>query len=134
LADAHPAVTCALVGHDRLPKQAYQALVDACRPVIVVADWPPPHVAPGAALALDVHVVSDRHEPVTSAEVTARLSWDGGNHARRWRGDVAADSCVRTGTVSFVVPDAPGRLTLDLELIAGDVAATNRYESTITPN
>ena len=67
----------------------------------------------------------------SSGEVTARLSWDGGHHGWRWQGDVAADACARAGTVSFVVPDAPGPLTLDLDLVAGDVAATNRYVSVI---
>jgi len=130
LADAHPAVTWAVLGHDRQPKLAHAALVEACRSVIVVADWMPPLLVPGTAVALDVHVVSDRRAPL-EGDVTARLSWDGGHHGWRWRGDVDADACARAGTVSFVVPDAPGRLTLDLDLVAGDVAATNRYVSLI---
>jgi beta-mannosidase len=132
LADAHPAVTTAVFGHDRQPKRAHQTLVDACRPVIVVADHPPATLMPGAALGLDVHVVSDLHQPLGPAQVTARLAWASGQHRWRWRGEVPADTCVRTGMVSFVVPDAPGPLTLDLELVAGEVAATNRYVSTIT--
>ena len=43
----------------------------------------------------------------------------------------SADGCGRAGTVSFVAPDAPGPLTLDLDLVAGDVVATNRYLSLI---
>ena len=74
--------------------------------------------------------MSDRREPL-QGDVTARLSWSGGQHGWRWRGDVDADACARAGTVSFVVPDAPGPLTLDLDLVAGDVAATNRYLSLI---
>jgi beta-mannosidase len=131
LADAHPAVTWAVLGHDRQPKLAHAALVEACRPVIVVADWLPPVLAAGTAVALDIHVVSDRHQPL-GGEVTARLSWDGGHHSWRWHGDVAADACARAGTVSFVVPDSPGPLTLDLDLVGNDVAATNRYTSEIT--
>jgi beta-mannosidase len=130
LADAHPAVTSAVLGHDRQPKLAHAALVEACRPVIVVADWMPAALAPGTAIALDVHVVSDRREPI-DGDVTARLSWRGGHHSWRWRGEVAADACVRAGTASFVVPDAPGPLTLDLDLVADDLAATNRYLSQI---
>src|SRR5206468_328771 len=132
LADARPAVTTAVVGHDRQPKSAYHALVDACRPVIVVADHPPAALTPGAAVALDVHVVSDLHHPIPAAEIRARLTWIGGGHGWRWRGEVPADTCVRAGLISFVVPDAPGPLTLDLELVAGEMAATNRYASTIT--
>ena len=37
-ADGHPAVTWSVLGHDRAPKLAYDALRAACRPVIVVAD------------------------------------------------------------------------------------------------
>ncbi len=132
LADAQPAVSWAVLGHDRAPKLAYQAVVDACRPVIVVADRPPSRPAPGTALALDVHVVSDLRRELPGAVVTARLCWSGGHHGWRWRGDVPADACVRIGTASFVVPDAPGTLTLDLELMAGETAATNRYTSEIS--
>ena len=60
LADAIPAVTWSLLGHDRAAKLAYHVVAEACRPVIVVADRMPAGVAPGETLALDVHVVSDR--------------------------------------------------------------------------
>jgi beta-mannosidase len=132
LADAHPAVTWALLGHDRAPKAAYHAVVDACRPVIVVADRMAAPVEPQSALALDIHVVSDLRRELEHALVTARVCWPGGEHAWRWRGDVPPDSCVRIGSVSFVVPAAAGRLTLDLDLVAGDVAVTNRYETVIS--
>jgi hypothetical protein len=64
--------------------------------------------------------------------VTARLVWAGGHHTWRWQGDVPADECVRIGTVSAMVPNAPGAMDLDLELVGDDVAVTNRYRSTIT--
>jgi beta-mannosidase len=131
LADGYPAVTWSLLDHARVPKAAYHALTEVCRPVIVAADRAPADVAPGTALALDVHVVSDLHRPLEEAEVVARLSWPGGSHGWRWHGEVPADACVRVGTVSFVVPDVVGRLVLDLDLVAGDLAATNRYESEI---
>jgi beta-mannosidase len=132
LADAHPAVTWSVLGHDRAAKHAYHAMADACRPVIVVADRPPPAVEPGHALALDVHVVSDLRQVVERATITASLSWPGGQHGWRWTGDLPPDSCVRVGTLQLVVPDAPGPLVLDLALVGGDLAATNRYESRIT--
>ena len=47
-------------------------------------------------------------------------------------GDIPADGCVRVGTVQVVVPATSGRLVLDLDLVAGDDAVTNRYESLIT--
>ncbi len=39
---------------------------------------------------------------------------------------------MRVGTIQVVVPDTPGTLVLDLDLVAGAVAATNRYETRIT--
>jgi beta-mannosidase len=132
LADAHPAVTWSLLGHDREPKAAYHALRDACRPVIVVADPLPPSVEAGTALALDVHIVSDLRQPVEGVVVHARISWADGSHGWRWCGDVDTDACQRVGTVSFVAPDTRGPLALELDLAAGDLRTTNRYESTIT--
>jgi beta-mannosidase len=132
LNDAHPAVTASVLGHDRAAKLGYHALADACRQVIVVADRLPAVLAPGDRFALDVHVVSDRRIALEAVEVTATLSWPGGDHGWRWGGDVPADSCVRVGTISVVVPDSPGPLVLDLGLVATDTAASNRYESPIT--
>jgi beta-mannosidase len=135
LADGHPGVTWAVLDHERRPKAGYQALVEACRPVIVVAERLPATVAPGQALALDVHVVSDLRTSLDAAVVSARFSWPGGDHRWRWQGDVGADACVRVGTISFVVPtvEATGPLSLDLRLETGEVEATNHYEADIRP-
>ena len=94
-ADAYPGVTWSVLGHDRQPKAGFQALVDACRPVIVVAERPPAVVAPGDSVALDVHVVSDLRAALSGAVVTARLVWAGGHHTlalarRRARGRLRA--------------------------------------------
>lgn len=134
LADGRPGVTSALLDHERRPKLAFEALRDACRPVIVVADRPPATAAAGEPLALDVHVVSDLRRPVDDARVTAELSWPGGGHSWTWRGDVEADACVRVGTIQAVVPDigrdAAGVLALDLRLRLPDgEVVTNRYET-----
>jgi beta-mannosidase len=120
LADAQPGITPALLDQDRRPKPALDALREACRPVIVVADRLPARVRAGDPLALDVHVVSDRREPVTGAEVTAELSWPGGGHTWRWAGDVPADGCVRVATVQAVAPAATGLLVFDLTLSVTD--------------
>jgi beta-mannosidase len=131
LADSQPAVSWSVLDHERGAKLGYQALVEACRAVIVVAERLPEPCSPGNKLALDVHVVSDRRTPVEDAEMTARLSWSGGGHAWRWRGTIDADACQRVGIVRFVVPDVPGALVLDLDLVGTDVAVTNRYETRI---
>jgi beta-mannosidase len=137
-ADAMPAVTWSVLGHDRAPKLAYAALAAACRPVAVIADRLPATVAPGDPLALDVHVVSDLRTPVEGVVAEARLTWSGGGHTWRWSGDVAADGCVWVGAIQFVVPasaaDPPATLRLVLTLTgAGDEVVTNEYEAAVTP-
>jgi beta-mannosidase len=136
LADSHPAVSWSVLGADRVPKLGYEALREACRPVIVVADRLPPAVTPGDALALDVHVVSDRREPIEGARVAARLTWPGGEHLWRWAGDVPADACVRVGTLQFVVPDPETEGALSLALVLHHPPSTiirNDDESPIVP-
>ena len=105
----------------------------ACAPVIVVADRLPASLAPGHALSLDVHVVSDRRAAIEGAEVRAELRWPDGRQQWRWGDDVPADSCVRVGTIQFVVPDTSGPLTLELVVDAGDDSSTNSYEACIAP-
>jgi beta-mannosidase len=129
-ADAHPAVSFSVLGHDRQAKVGYASLADACRPVIVVADWLPRVVAPGDEVALDVHVVSDLRVPIDGATVVARLHWSGGDRVWRWRGDVPADACVRVGRVVAEVPAASGELRLEL-LLYGPVRAANVYRARI---
>ncbi len=129
-ADSHPSITWSVLDHDRVPKLAYDALAAACRPVIVVADRMPETVAPGDALALDIHVVSDRRVDLTG-RVDVELQWDGGSHHWAFDGAVPADSCVRVGTIQFEVPDAPGALTLALSGRVGDDSIDNRYESVV---
>jgi beta-mannosidase len=134
LADADPGITASILDHERRPKAGYAALAAACAPVVVVADRLPAAVTVGQALAADVHVVSDRREPIAGAEVTASLSWPGGRHRWRWRGDVGPDACVRVGTLQAVVPepDGPGPLRLDLELcLPGGAVVTNEYAATV---
>jgi beta-mannosidase len=137
LNDAQPAVSWSVLDHERRAKLGFHAVTDACRPVIVVADRVPDPVAPGKALALDIHAVSDLREDLVEAEVRAALSWPGGHHGWRWEGPLAADACERVGTVQLVVPEARGRLILDLDLqgtTAGGrhVAASNRYDAVIS--
>lgn len=132
LNDGHPAVSWSLLDHERVPKAGWEALRAACRPVIVVADRLPA-VAPGEALALDVHVVSDRRAPIEGITATACVTWTGGEHTWRFGGDVGADACVRVGTLQLVVPDAPGSLGLSLRLVGADgiELATNDDASVI---
>jgi beta-mannosidase len=130
-ADGRPGVTWSVLDHQREPKLGYDALAAACAPVIVVADRPDPEYRPGAAIALDVHVVSDLRSVIAGATVTARLGWRDGEHRWRWRGDIPADACVRVGTIQAQAPEAPGPLTVELELSTDGVKAANSYASSI---
>lgn len=128
LVDAEARVSTSLVDHLRRPKPAYAAVADACRPVIVVADLPPDEVTVGDALALEVHVVSDRRDTLSGALCTAAVTWTGGEHRWAWEGDIAADECTRIGMIRLIVPDAPGQATIDLTIVHDDMASTNRYD------
>ncbi len=130
LNDPGPAVSWGVLDHERNPKLAYAAVVEACLPVIVVADRLPADVTAGDTLALDVHVVSDLRTALRGVACSATLRWPGGNHRWAWSGDVPPDSCVRVGTVQFVVPDVEGELWFDLTLEHAAVAVTNRYTAT----
>ena len=130
LNDAHPGITWSLVDHARVPKAGLAALAAACAPVIVVADRLPAQVRAGDALALDVHVVSDRRIDLTGT-VDAELSWAGGGHRWSFTGDVPADSCVRVGTLQFEVPDATGPLVLELRGRVGEDECANRDETVV---
>jgi beta-mannosidase len=133
LTDAQPAVSWSVLDHQRVAKAGYEALSEACRPVIVVADRLPAEVHPGEVVALEIHVVSDLHVPLVRTAVSAELSWPDGHRAWHWEGEVPADSCVRIGRVEAALPEVAGELRLDLTLTAGDVTATNRYTTAVTP-
>lgn len=130
-ADAVPAVTWSVLGHDRQRKLGFDALAAACQPVIVVADRLPATLSPGAELGADVHVVSDLRAPLEGCVVTATLRWGDGEQTWRFGGDIGADDCVLVGRISTTVPVTAGPLALLLEL-DGPVHATNAYTSIVT--
>lgn len=126
-----------VLDHDRRPKPAWQALVDACRPVIVVADPLPALLEPADPIDLAVHVISDRREPLEEArvEATIRAIDDAGATVRvttrSWSGPIPADDCVLVGRCTGLVPEGATRLEVDLELHGTDLTVTNRYHAPI---
>ena len=109
----------------------FQAVVEACRPVIVVADRLPSSVKPGEGLAVDVHVVNDLRQPLLDAVLHAHLRWATGEHEWTFIGTADDDGCTRIATLQFVVPDSPGQLWLDLTLDAGSIAAATNRDQTL---
>lgn len=135
LADARPAISFAILDHDRGAKQAVGAVRAACRPVIVVADRLPLDLRPGDAVLLDVHIVSDRREPLSDLRASAHLRWSDGEHRWSWIGGVDADGVERIGSINWIVPDAVGTISLDLVLThQGIELADNHYQGTISPH
>jgi beta-mannosidase len=125
--DVQPGISAAVLDDERRPKPAWEALREACRPVIVVADPLPASIEPGADLHLAVHAVSDLRKPLANVEVAATLRWRQERLEWRFGGEIEADSVVRVGTARFAAPTVPGPLRLDLTLTADGVTASNSY-------
>ncbi|MET0144174.1 MAG: sugar-binding domain-containing protein [Ilumatobacteraceae bacterium] len=122
LADPAPMISASVLDDQREPKLAWQAVVDACRPVVVITDPLPTVVSPGQVLALDVHVVNDLRTAVVDAQVSITCTWRGGRRQWAFRGDVDADSVALIGRVELTVPDEPGDLLLGIALTGRDAA------------
>jgi beta-mannosidase len=123
LADAQPAISWSLLDHERAPKAGYDALVDGCAPVVLVADPLQPCYQPGAHVLVALHAVSDLRHDLDDLVATARLCWPGGARSWRFGGSIPADSCVRVATLGVTLPPTveAGPLRLDLTLAASDV-------------
>lgn len=121
LADAHPAISHAILDHERKPKAAYEAVKAACQPVVVVASPVRRSFSGTRTGEFDIHVVSDRREPIDEATVEACTP--GGAH-RRWTGSLPADSVTHIGQIA-----ADGDV-LQLMVVASDGTrlATNQYQ------
>ncbi len=133
LTDSQPGVTWSLLDHERVPKRAYQALVDACAPVIVTATRPAARYRYGDRMEFDIHAVSDRRVPITGAQVRVSLRWPGGHRSWGFSGDIPADGCVRIGRVSHQLPPVgvPGPVVLEASMEWADGSATNSYDSQV---
>ena len=82
----------------RRPKPGWWALVEACRPLIVVADQLPESVRAGDYLDLAVHVVNDTRADVPGMQVQARmLGPDGPGGPRAPLGGHGAGRRLRAG-------------------------------------
>jgi beta-mannosidase len=133
LFDAEPSGGFGVLDAERRPKPAFNALIDSCRPVVVIADPPPPIVTPNQELCLAVHAVSDLRHDLRTVRVTARARLHGWRSERQWEGPLPADSCTFIGNHEMRVPELTGALVIDLELQAGDEVATNRYQTVVIP-
>ncbi|MGI9602850.1 MAG: glycoside hydrolase family 2 protein [Acidimicrobiales bacterium] len=131
LADAHPAVSHAVLDHQRRAKPAFRTLVDACRPVIVVADPMPAHATPGDPITLDIHAINDLRQTIPAARIKAVVDVDGDQRTWVWEGELPADEVVRVGQVEWPTPSTDAEVVLDLELTSELATATNRYNAVV---
>ena len=133
LADPGVAGGFGVLDSDRRPKPAWHALVEACGPVIVIADPLPPELHPGQRLDIAVHVVSDVRHELRDAVVQARLTGPDGRTLadRRWGGVIPRDSCELIGRIEATAPARRGTATLTLELNVAGRDVTNTYTTRI---
>ena len=133
LADGYPSVTWSVLGHDRAPKLGFEALRQACAPVIVVADRLPGACTAGAPLPVPVFAVSDRRIAISDMVASLHLHWSHHGTAQqldwRWQGDLPADASIRVGradTDRFPRPTATWRCTVELHDADGAFVAEYR--------
>ncbi len=137
LADASDAGGFGVLDRRRRTKVGWQALADACRPVIVVADPMPATLSGGEQIDLAVHVVSDRRAPIPDARVraTVRANISGGGSTivseQAWSGTIPGDDCSLIGRVKAVVPGVANELVVSLKLTAEPLTISNEYRSRV---
>jgi beta-mannosidase len=111
LADPAPGATAALLSHDRTPKPAWDAFVEACAPVVAVLDELPDRLRTDDRVRLDLHVVNDRRVPIEGLRAIVTAAWEGHErepfHRVGWEGSVTADAVHRIGVVELTVPEPP---------------------------
>lgn len=135
LADGRPSISFAIVDHDGHKKAAYDAVKQACAPVIIVADRLPRFLDDvGELLDVDIHVVNDDPHPAGEHRTVATLRSPDGEQSWQWQGAVNGDCVERVGRLQWTVPRAVGDVVLTVELRkldTGEVIAANEYQSTI---
>lgn len=133
LFDQHADGGFGVLDADREAKPAFDAIVDACRPVVVIADLPPSIVTPHEKLSMAIHGVNDLREELGPVRISATARLDNWLVERRWEGHLEPDSCAFIGRLDFEVPNLTGALVIDLELETEDRIATNRYQTVVIP-
>lgn len=120
LRDPAPLVSTAVIDHAGRPKLAWDAVIEACRPVALIPDPLPDELVGGRELRLDLHVVNDRRAAIEDASVSVTCTWRDGRRDWAFRGDVAADSVERVATLELTVPAGPGDLLFGFALAGRD--------------
>ena len=119
-------VSCAVLDHTRRPKAGWKALVEASKPVIVVADLLDPVISRGTHRTT-IHVISDLREPIN--EVETQIEWTTAATTQHWNftGVLPADSVERIARLRLVA-DHIGPATLRLSVKSATMSSTNFYK------
>ncbi len=133
MVDAEDAGGFGLLDFQRSRKPAFDAVLDACRPVIIVADSPEPITIPGEELSFAVHAVNDLRATIDSVTVKATARCGDWVQTQEWEGPLPADTCQHVGDFTFTVPQRNGQLVIDLQLLTPEQVATNRYQTVVIP-
>ena len=133
LADPSRAGGFGVFDHERRAKPSWPVLVDACRPVIVVADPLPWSMTVGERVLSNIHVISDLHDALIDGVATVSITHaDGTTATQRFGGGVGPDA-VDHITTAAIDARVPGELVVDLAFEAvgpaGPIATVNRYRT-----
>jgi len=125
LSDPWPCISWSLVDYYLKPKRAYEAVRLAFQPLLVTAEFDDKLRRPGENFSARVFLVNDLPRSFAGVEVEVGAA---GKAAAILRGDVAPDSVVDLGEVSFTLPDeVPPVLTLLARAEGGEISR-NRYQ------
>jgi len=132
LNDPAPAVSWSVMDWRRRPKKAYQALLDAMRPVLICAQYPKERYSVGERISLPLFIIND-----LSREL-GQVGWDwelllGGSSVASGEGEtrVPKDSVKRVGETEATLP-APGLAVLRLTLSGEEGQVQNEYEFSVS--
>lgn len=134
LADAAPAISASVFDHQRRPKAAWTAVLEACRPVIVTTPPLDDGLLAGTTIELPLHVVNDLRHPL-DATVTVTAAFGEGPAPRRlaFAGSVDADDVAHVGTASIALPVAATELRATIELAGTTTCSTSELPSDVAP-
>jgi beta-mannosidase len=125
-----PAISWALLDHDRSPKPAYDTVRRAFQPLLASVDYPLRCYRPGDELPLRVWVIHDGAEPLPGSRVLVRLLDAAGREAERVEAkvDVAPASATPVAGARWILPSGGGwRLVACIEH-GSIVVSENEYD------
>ena len=125
-----PAISWALLNHDRQPKPAYEAVKRLFTPLLVSVDYGPGHLRPGDRLEGDVWLINDLAQAFSGCLVEVLLQDETGQAANRFAQaiDVAADSAGIVGRLSWTLPSSSTSWLVCRLVQDGQVLTANEYD------